>query len=34
LVQNARKWLENRLEELADNFAVAVGSFSMMNVAG
>jgi hypothetical protein len=27
-------WLENRLEELADIFAVAVGCFSMMNVAG
>ena len=29
-----REWLENRIEELADIFAVAVGGFSMMNVAG
>jgi putative transposase len=29
-----QKRLENRLEELADIFAVAVGGFSMMNVAG
>ena len=29
-----REWLENRLEELADIFAVAVGGFSMMNGAG
>jgi hypothetical protein len=29
-----REWLENRLEELADIFAVAVGGFFMMNGAG
>jgi Transposase IS200 like len=28
---NRREWLENRLEELADIFAVAVGGFSVMN---
>jgi hypothetical protein len=27
---NQREWLENRLEELADIYAVAVGGFSMM----
>jgi len=26
-----RDWLENRLEELADVFAVAVGGFSVMD---
>ena len=29
-VDDRREWLENRLEELADIFAVAVGGFSMM----
>ena len=29
--QNRKEWLENRLEELADIFAVAVGGFSVMN---
>jgi putative transposase len=29
-----REWLENRLEELADIFAVAVGGFSMMDESG
>ena len=28
---NRKEWLENRLEELADIFAVAVGGFSVMN---
>ena len=28
------EWLENRLEELADIFAVAVGGFSMINLTG
>ena len=28
---NRREWLENRLEELAGIFAVAVGGFSVMN---
>ena len=28
------EWLENRLEELADIFAVAVGGFSMMDESG
>jgi hypothetical protein len=28
---NRKQWLENRLEELADIFAVAVGGFSVMN---
>ena len=28
---NRKKWLENRLEELADVFAVAVGGFSLMD---
>ena len=27
---SGREWLENRLEELADIFAVAVGGFSMI----
>jgi hypothetical protein len=27
---NRKEWLENRLEELADVFAVAVGGFSVM----
>jgi hypothetical protein len=29
--QNRKKWLENRLEELADVFAVAAGGFSVMD---
>jgi hypothetical protein len=29
--QNRKEWLENRLEELADIFAVAVGGFSVMD---
>ncbi len=29
--QNRREWIENRLEELADIFAVAVGGFSVMD---
>jgi hypothetical protein len=29
--QNRKEWLENRLEELADIFAVAVGGFAVMN---
>jgi REP element-mobilizing transposase RayT len=29
--QNREEWLENRLEELADIFAVAVGGFSVMD---
>lgn len=28
---NRKEWIENRLEELADCFAVAVGGFSVMN---
>jgi hypothetical protein len=28
---NRKKWLENRLEELSDVFAVAVGGFSLMD---
>jgi REP element-mobilizing transposase RayT len=28
---NRKEWLENRLEELADVFAVAVGGFSVMD---
>ncbi len=28
---NRKEWIENRLEELADCFAVAVGSFSVMD---
>ncbi len=28
---NRKKWLENRLEELADVFAVALGGFSLMD---
>jgi REP element-mobilizing transposase RayT len=28
---NRKKWLENRLEDLADVFAVAVGGFSLMD---
>ena len=28
---NRKEWLENRLEELADIFAVAVGGFSVMD---
>ena len=28
---NRKEWLENRLEELAEIFAVAVGGFSVMN---
>jgi hypothetical protein len=29
--QNRKEWIENRLEELADIFAVAVGGFSVMD---
>jgi putative transposase len=29
--QNREKWIENRLEELADIFAVAVGGFSVLD---
>jgi hypothetical protein len=31
---NRKDWLENRLEELADVFAVAVGGFSVMDGVG
>jgi hypothetical protein len=34
LTVSGREWLENRLEELADIFAVAVGGFSMMDESG
>jgi putative transposase len=29
--QNRKKWIENRLEEPADIFAVAVGGFSVLD---
>jgi hypothetical protein len=29
--QNRKEWIESRLEELADIFAVAVGGFSVMD---
>jgi putative transposase len=29
--QNRKEWLQNRIEELADVFAVAVGGFSVLD---
>ena len=29
--EDRRKWVENRLEELADIFSIAVGGFSVMD---
>ena len=29
--EDRKKWVENRLEELAEIFAIAVGGFSVMN---